>query len=367
MRHLYLIFISTILLGCIKEPEPGSGSNLDDFDRTQMLEDLSLNYIQPGYAEFQNKTLSFELDWNNFKSAPNSSNLETLRTSLIELGLAWQGVAFLEFGPAADIALRAQTNVFPIDTSLINSNISQSGYNLGSVSNFNAKGIQALDYLIFGEDSDNEQLSRLSNINDQQYVDDVINDMKNNISYIINAWSSFHTEFVDNSISNALGSAVSESSNAFISHYEGYIRKGKVGLPLGVFNGFSQAAMPGHVEGLYQDANLRYASEACKMSLRFLNGQSFDGEEDHLGLLDYCNYVDAIIDGEQLSSVINQQFNKVILLSNGVINPWSTEVSSNASNWSELYQEYQKIVPLLKVDLTSALGITVNYQDNDGD
>ena len=33
----------------------------------------------------------------------------------------------------------------------------------------------------------------------------------------------------------------------------------------------------------------------------------------------------------------------------------------------ETYQELQKLVPLIKVDMTSALGVLITYQDNDGD
>jgi hypothetical protein len=31
------------------------------------------------------------------------------------------------------------------------------------------------------------------------------------------------------------------------------------------------------------------------------------------------------------------------------------------------YEELQKLVPFIKVDMTSGLGVLITYQDNDGD
>ena len=34
---------------------------------------------------------------------------------------------------------------------------------------------------------------------------------------------------------------------------------------------------------------------------------------------------------------------------------------------TQTYQELQQLVPYMKVDMTSALGVLITYQDNDGD
>jgi hypothetical protein len=42
-------------------------------------------------------------------------------------------------------------------------------------------------------------------------------------------------------------------------------------------------------------------------------------------------------------------------------------VNTEQSKVQDLYNEMQKMVVLLKVDLSSALSILITYQDNDGD
>ncbi len=54
------------------------------------------------------------------------------------------------------------------------------------------------------------------------------------------------------STSNSQGSSISNIINALCLHYEFYVRRGKVGLPMGVFNGFSQQKLPHLVECYYK-------------------------------------------------------------------------------------------------------------------
>ena len=40
---------------------------------------------------------------------------------------------------------------------------------------------------------------------------------------------------------------------------------------------------------------------------------------------------------------------------------------NNKTALSVTYAELQRLVPYIKVDMTSALGVLITYQDNDGD
>ena len=43
------------------------------------------------------------------------------------------------------------------------------------------------------------------------------------------------------------------------------------------------------------------------------------------------------------------------------------EIQTNKTQVDNAYEKLQQLVPLLKVDLTSALGVLITYADNDGD
>ncbi len=365
----FFLFISFLLVQCIKEPDTNGTNLIDDFDRKEMLENLSDNFIIPGYQNYLNEINDLENSVNVFEQSPNLTTLTQVGDQFYLAASAWQKISFLEFGPAENIQLRSQTNVYPVDTALINSNIDSANYSLASIINIPAKGWQSIDYLLFHNGNSNNSLNYFnSNTARIQYLKDVIVDLKSNAEYVLTNWqNSYRLTFIDNNATNASGSAVSDMTNAIISHYEAFIRKGKIGLPVGVFNGFSQAPMPFHVEGLYLGSKLEYASTAMQYFKKFINGLHFNGNEDGLGLLDYANFVGAVAESENLSTAVNSQIDRIILANGLCTDTWSEFVQLSPAVSEEIYITYQRLIPLLKIDLTSALGIIITFQDNDGD
>ena len=341
------------------------------YDRVKMLNNIADNYIIPAYTNYEATLTDLKSKISTFNSTPSTSTLQDLRTAWKTSCLNWQSVAFINFGPARDISLKSQTNIYPVDTSLINSNISSGTYNLQIPSNFDAKGLQTIDYLIFGTGNNDQEIIDYFNntIEARNYLTAVSDELKTNTTTVLNNWNSYYKEtFKNNNIDNSQGSAVSDIVNALSAHYETYIRKGKVGLPAGVFNGFSQQPMPGHVEGLFSGYSLDFSVSAMEAIGKYINGNHFSTNAEGQGLDDYINFVTAKdASGNPLELTIENQINSVISVMKEHTNSLSDEVVNNNNQVLSTYQEMQKLVPLIKVDLTSALGVLVTYQDNDGD
>ncbi|MFT6747681.1 MAG: putative lipoprotein [Glaciecola sp.] len=370
---LNLMLVFTLLLGsvfvsCEKKKKIETEQELAvTYDRKVLLTNLSSAYIIPSYKVFNDNIKSLEQKKNSFIQSPSTTSLEGLRSAWNKALLSWQEIAFLEFGPAADISLRAQTNVYPVDTSLINSNISRGGYNLAIANNFNAKGLQALDYLLYSESDDSKAVDFVATSEVASYVTAVIADLKSNSQYVTDKWTSYSIEFIANSENNADGSSVSIVVNTITNHYEAFIRRGKIGIPSGVFNGFSKQEMPGHVEALYSHKSIENALRSMEAFENFFNGINYVKSSNGEGLSDYLVFTETKKDGQLLATVIQNQINSIkssILILN---EPFDNEVVVNKTKVSDCYQEMQKLVSLLKVDLTASLGVLVNYQDSDGD
>jgi hypothetical protein len=344
---------------------------MGNYDRAIMLTNIAENYIIPAYSNYELTLTNLKSKVSLFNASPSTSTLQELRLSWKQACIDWQSVAFIDFGPAKDLSLKAQTNIFPVDTSLINSNISTGTYDLQIPINFDAKGLQAIDYLLFGTGT-NEQAVIDYFINHQaakDYLSAVSDELKSNASTVLSNWNSSYSEaFKNNNADNSQGSSVSNLVNALSSHFETYVRKGKIGLPAGVFNGFSQQAMPGHVEGLYSEYSFEFAKATMQAMKKYIKGNDFSTNETGQGLDDYINFVSAKdANGNALEITIESQITTIITALNSHSNPLSFEVVNNSSKVLATYQEMQKLVPLIKVDLTSALGVLVTYQDNDGD
>jgi predicted lipoprotein len=367
------VFLSLfILLSCSKDDDDISPSSpsTSDYNRSSLLENYANAYIIPAYTEYKGKTASLADGVTNFNTDPTVATLQSLRTEWENALLVWQDVAFLEFGPASNISLRAQTNVYPARITTIDRNISTGDYNLGAGNNFAAKGFQAVDYLINGIGTTDQEIVDyfINSSNAKTYLQDIVDEIKNNASTVSSEWdNTYKTSFIANSASNAQGSSISNIVNAINLHYEAYMRKGKIGLPAGVFSSFSNQPMPSHVEAYYSETSLPYLYRSLNSLHTFINGNAYASNTTGEGLDDYLNFVNAQKGSQSLEDVINEQFNAIDLSVDNINDPLSNEVAVNKDGVSTVYQKMQEMVAYLKVDMTDALDVLITYQDTDGD
>ena len=353
-----------------------NGCLYEDFDKLSLLTNLADNYIIPSLDAYKSKIVSLNIHVDSFILNPNISNLSLLRTNWEEALLNWQDIGFLDFGPSEYILLRKQTNTFPIDTTELNNFITLADWNLDYASSYDSKGLQALDYLLFKPGyTDSELITYFqNNTNAKNYLKAVAEDLNQNINYVTNQWVSYREDFINdfevtqsNFSTNSQGSSVSNIINALCLHYEFYVRRGKVGLPLGVFNGFSQLELPELVECYYSGKSTQNLVRSINSLRKYVTGSSYLNNDNGLGLDDYMDFVNAEQSTQQLSTVIDNQFLTIIDEVNNINGPLSEEIINNKSQITQTYQKLQQLVPYIKVDMTSALGVLITYQDNDGD
>ena len=348
-----------------KEDEP----TVNTFDRTKMLTHLADQAIMPAYKDYQSKLATLDQKVTDFETKGDVAALTQLRSAWLAAAKAYQASIFFDFGPAVDYVYAEQSNTFPVDTALILSNIQSGSYNLASISNFDGKGLQAIDYLLYRPDlSDAEIVAKLSQTSELKYLKDCVADLEDVVGAVYSSWSnSYRASFIASATSNSEGSAVSNLLNAFSAVYEQRVRKGKVGLPAGVFNGYSQTPMPGHVEALYSGASITLLETNLEAMLNYFQGVSLDGATDGLGLSDYIDHVEAKKGSQLLSDAIRDQIESAKSATTGISGALSEAVVQNKTAVSALYNEMQELVSLIKVDLTAALGVQITYQDTDGD
>jgi uncharacterized protein len=370
---LPLLFIVLVIFNsaCRKDPEAEELIvSPESYDKAGMLTNMANNYIIPAYMTYKTETESLRDIASIFITTPTIQNLQNLRNQWKIGLLTWQDIAFLEIGPAEGISLRGQTNVYPTDTSIINDNIALGTFNLQLPANFSAKGFQAIDFLLYRPGYSNQNIVDFyaSNNGAQNYLLAVTNELFDNANYVLAQWeSSYSADFINNNESNSQGSSVSNTLNALSLHYEGFVRKGKIGLPAGAFNGFSQTPMPDHTEAFYSGSSLPYAIREMQAISKYIKGYNYEGNTNSDGLDDYLIYLSAQYNGEDLSTLIENQINTIISNLNGLNDPLSNEVLVNSQQVSVVYQSMQMLVPSIKVEMTSALGVLITYQDNDGD
>lgn len=357
---LFLLSATVFVFDRCKKDEDKETDLISLFDRKTMLENMADNYILPAYSSYVSSLGLLEQAVIDFESSTDAASISELNDKLLQARLKWQGVAFLEFGPAEMIGLTSQTNLFPIDTALINSLKLEDQVNLASVANYNAKGLEVVDYIV----------SNLSEgeAGDVPFLKALVEDLITNASTVHDEWNStYKSEFTSKHTDNSSGSSVSAILNGISQHYESHIRKGKLGVPSGAFNGFSGQIEPEQTEAYFSGNSTELLQESIDALEQFYKGNSYSAGTSGLGFDDYIQFIEGEKNGEDLEVVVNDQFTSIITSLASIDGSIADAVQNDKSDVDAAYSEMQKLVPLIKVDVTAVLGVLITYQDTDGD
>jgi len=367
-KYIFILFTVLFVWSCSDDGPVGTSA--DEFDREEILENWADNIIIPAFSAFAITTEKLHSDAVAFADNPTLQSLETLKSSWRDSYLAFQHVSMFEMGEAMQIRFRDNLNIYPTDTDEIDQSISSGEYNLDLPSLLDSQGFPALDYLLHGlSETDGEILSFYSTnpnaANYRNYLTDITARINNLTNQVLDNWTtSYRDEFVSNS-GNGANSSLDMMVNDYIFYYEKLLRAGKIGIPAGVFSG---SPLSTHVEAFYSKGfSKALFNEALTATIKFFNGTHFNSNTDGVSLDDYLDYLNTMKEGTDLSALINNQFVQAREVSESLNDDFALQVESNNSLMLSTYDELQRNVVNLKVDMLQALNINVDYVDADGD
>ncbi|MDX1651124.1 MAG: imelysin family protein [Brumimicrobium sp.] len=343
--------VGIVFLGCKKTEE-----ETPDFNKGQLLTNVSGQIILPSLNDFDSDLSDLQTSFMNFRNDRTAANLEIVRNDWKKSYLTFQTVKIFDLGPIKNNGFKASTATYPTDTLDIRANISAGSYNLGSAANVDAIGLPALDYLFFQPNA----LVELQNNEDYlNYVEAVINKMKSESTLVLDQWQGYKATF-DASTGTSSTSSFSELVNEFNRDYE-LAKNAKVGIPIGKKS--LGIPMPEYVEARYSGFSFELLDASIKALTKVFNGNSYETSNPGVGFDDYLVHLDK----ESLKTTINTNFtaiqNKIDTFSSSL----EVEIQQNMTGLDELYLLLQQQVVYIKTDMTSAFGVLITYQDNDGD
>ncbi len=366
-----LLILTLIIASCSSEDDgvenPGENNS---FDRTAMLANWADNIITPAFVNFESATQDLEAKASAFTSNPDESTLLELRSSFETAYLDFQTVSMFEIGKAEELNYRRFLNTYPTNAASIDQKISEGTYNLKLPSSYNEQGFPALDYLINGlGDSDAEIVSfYTSNSNAatyKSYLEDVASRINSFTEEVSASWQGdYRDTFVNNTSSSSTGS-VDRFTNDYVMYFEKFLRSGKIGYPAGAFTG---EPSPENTEAYYSsNFSKSLYIKALESVQDFFNGKHFNSSQTGKSYSEYLEYMDSMKNDSDLAGLINAQFNVIKTQAQGLDPSLKAQVETNNVKMLEAFDELQKEVVLLKVDMMQALSISVDYVDSDGD
>ena len=362
-----LFFLSILIYACSSnEGEDDPIIIADDFDRGQMLTNLVDNIIIPSYEGFANEMSSMNNAGLAFTNNPTLSSLQEFRSSWLNAYKKWQYVEMFNIGKAEELQYTFYMNVYPLTVEDVQNNIDNGGYDLNSVNNQDAQGFPALDYLLHGlTDNDTELVNIFTSGPNAEgyknYVNAILNQMNSLTNQVLNDWKgSFKNTFINRS-GNTATSSLNSLVNDFIFYYEKGLRANKFGIPAGVF---SANPLPEKVEAFYKkNISKELALDALEAVEDFFNGKHYNGSLTGESFKTYLQYLDR----NDIYVSTTDQFNSARIEINNLSNNFSNQINTDNTKMTKAYDELQKAVVLLKVDMLQAFSINIDYVDADGD
>lgn len=373
-KHVLVLILVILFSSCgggDDEPSPVD----DDKDRSAILTHWVDNIIKPAYTAFSPKLAIMVEKGEAFTTSPTNSSLLEFRTAWIDAYMEWQKVELFEFGPADKYTLRNFFNIYPADVAGIASNMNDPAVNLDFPASYARQGFPAIDYLLNGVGSnDDEIIAYYTTDGDAAkrlaYIDRIVERMNTLTNNVITEWNGSYRDTFIASTGLDIGSSTGAVINAYVLYYERYIRSGKIGIPAGIIGATTGASNPDKVEAYYKrDISRDLAITAHDAAIDFFNGVSVNGGAEGPSLKSYLDGLDAkdSSTGTLLSTIINNQFTTI----NGKLDQLSPDLYEQIQTDNELmkdvYTNMQMAVKYLKVDMTSAMSVTITYTDNDGD
>ena len=269
-------------------------------------------------------------------------------------------------GKAEELQYSFYMNVYPLTVGDIQNNVINGGYDLDNVNNQDAQGFPALDYLLHGiANNDLDLLAVFTSgpnaTGYSNYVNAILNQMNGLTQEVLTHWKGSYRSTFINSKANTATSSLNKLVNDFIFYYEKGLRANKIGIPAGIF---SSGPLPQKVEAFYRkDISKELVLDALQAVEDFFNGKHFNSNTTGDSFKSYLLYLGR--DDIYVSTI--DQFNLARLEISNLTNNLSDQVITDNSKMTRAYDELQKAVVLLKVDMLQAFSVNIDYVDADGD
>ena len=344
----------------------------DGFNRKAMLENITMQIIVPAHDEFADALADLELAAQAFSADPTPDTLTTVQDVWRTASLARMALLSFRIGLVDDSLLHHRLDNRPprikfIDENIIAGDQPITNEYLESIGS-SSVGLGALEYLLFDPVGGNDAvLAAFINAENADRRRELIVALAQNARQhgdeLAAIWSAEGDNYAQAFIAADMDGGELQGSmnmlfNQMVADLEEIVTS-RLGKPAGKRS--NGAVRPDLVESLYAQQSLpRINATLAEMQVIF-NGN------DAAGFDDYLDYLDAEYENGRLSDAINAQFDVTIAALKALDQPLATSVESDLPAVETAIDEVNQLLVLFKADMANHLGVTLTFNDNDGD
>ena len=334
----------------VEKPEP--------LDQKDMLRHYADDLIIPAFKNLQANVDALQNAAETLATQPTLANLSALQMVWTKSQLAFQAANAYNFGPAGESGSRMrlvqEIGTFPVSVLTIETNIAK-GLPVPNDPNYDARGLLAIEYLIFDDKGDHQRiLDGLITASRQVYLRKQIANLKGHVDEVVTGWATYRDTFINDG-STAAGSSISNLYNEFLRSYEA-LEKAKVSQPLAAPAG---QTTPAPVEAYYSGQSLDFIQAHFAALENIWRGRV--GKADGPGFDDYLK---TVAGGPALVTSIEAQLTAIrqAMIDQNGVSSLTKQIQTSPTKVQKLQTELQKGSRLFKEDMSSLLGLTVTVQ-----
>jgi len=349
---------------CSKSSDLTKTSSLfGSYDQSTMLNNIGSNVLLAGINNLTTSSSAAVTAINAFTLSPSDATLTAAQTAWTTMAISWGTAGPFNFGPMSNNLIAATIDTWPANTTKIETAIS--AQSAASTVGADTKGLKALEYLLFDKSGNTAVLAKYTGTSAAKritFLNSVAQNVVTQATSLQTAWNSGgYLSTFENAKGNDVSSSVGQVVN-IISLYLDEVKNMKIGNPIGMgVKVNDNLAHPDQIEYTIAEESLP-VMKANVLAMK----AAFDGGSGQ-GLDDLLNYVKAQKNNQNLSTVVDAQFDDVIAKINLINSPYATAVSSQKQQVQDVFTSLKTLIAYFKVDVANNLGVTITFADTDGD
>ena len=377
-RNLIALFVLSFMLVACEEARlfdsgtsTGAGAGPGGFNRQALLTNVTDNLILPGHEALSDALRDLAAATRAFAANPDAGTLEATQKAWLNANLARMAVLTYRLGPVDGSLLHNRLDNRPARISFIDNDILAGPLPLDAAYidsiGSSSVGLGAMEYLLFdpvgGDAAVLAAFSSDGGARRRELLVALAAAMPPQAEELRRIWAAdgenYAAAFVAADMdAGELQGSINMLTNQLISDVEEIINE-RLGKPLGKRT--SGVLRPDLVEAPYSGATLpRIIATLQGQRAAFIGG-------DGLGLDDYLDFLGARADDGLLSKAITAQFDTAIAALEAIDGPLETAITTDAAGVEAAYQAVFDLLVLLKADMVNQMGLTLTFNDSDGD
>jgi predicted lipoprotein len=370
MRYPKLLLL-LLFVGSIGAYQSCKKTEQAEYDRLQLAQNLVRHVVLPVHQNLQTETNALHAAAQSFRADASLQNFQLLRQAWLSSKLAYKATELFNVADVYDTYMHNKMNKWPCNTTFIDemlADVVALDQAYVETKGSTAKGFPALEYLLFDPTlSETEMHAQLIGSADFARRADLIEAYAQDLyfkAYFLNDyWSptgdNYGETFVSNSPTSGLESPINIIANALVAQAE-RVYSSDLGQPLGNYNGGTPDA---ELAEAFRSRQSLSCIRASILSLQeTLNGQ-MGGPTSEPSLRNHLIACGA----EDTANELDNELSTALEMIDGYGSSLEDGIVSAPQPLATIRAHMQTVVVLLKTEAFPALGITLTFNDNDGD